>query len=78
MIKIFKKTKILEKSKIRKLIDFINRNRGSTFFQILYSSNRITIRDTRNLEDWSHNHTSMIIHLINIKVETINMAIVAF
>jgi hypothetical protein len=51
MIKIFEKAKILEKSKIRKLIDFVNRNRGSTFFQTLYSSNRITIRDTGNLED---------------------------
>jgi hypothetical protein len=47
IIKIFKKAKILEKSQIRKLIDFVNRNKGSIFFQTLYSSNRITIRLTQ-------------------------------
>jgi hypothetical protein len=36
VIKIFKKAKILEKSQIRKLIDFVNRNKGSTIFQTFY------------------------------------------
>jgi len=65
MIKIFKKAKILEKSQIRKLIDFVNRNKGSTFFQT-YSSNMVI----------QHFSIHKIIHLI-IKVKTINIAIVA-
>jgi hypothetical protein len=74
MIKIFKKAKILEKSQIRKLVDFVNRNKGSTFFQT-YSSNMAQMKYIFQASS-SNIFPYIIIHLI-IKVKTINMAIVA-
>jgi hypothetical protein len=74
MIKIFKKAKILEKSQIRKLIDFVNRYKGSTFFQT-YSSNMAQMKYIFQLLI-QHFSIHIIIHLI-IKVKTINIAIVA-
>jgi hypothetical protein len=75
MIKIFKKAKILEKSQIWKLVDFVNQNKGSTFFQ------RYTHRHGSKGVHFPSNSSSnifpyIIIHLI-IKVKMINMAIVA-